>query len=215
MKITILCSSVDHPINNWLSRWMIENEKFHQIELIRKKADLASGDILFLISCSEIISETDRWLFKKTLVIHASDLPCGRGWSPHIWQIIEGCEQLVVTLLEAEDKVDSGDIWQQDKINISKNALYSEINHALFDAELKLMDFAISNFETINPMPQDQDVEPTYYPKRIPEDSEIDTTQSIETQFDLIRVCDPTRFPAYFYLRGEKYKVVLEKIKDE
>ena len=215
MKITILCSSVDHPINCWLNRWIAENDECHQIELICKKTDLSYGDLLFLISCAEIIRKVDRRSYKKTLVIHASDLPQGRGWSPHVWQILEGKEQLVVTLLEAEDRVDSGDIWCQEKIGIPRTALYAEINQVLFDAELKLMDFAVSNFETVIPRSQRQNIESTYYLKRSPADSEIDPVQSIEKQFDLIRVCDPIRFPAFFRLHGEKYKLVLEKIDDD
>lgn len=215
MKITILCTSVDHPINCWLKRWIGRNNKQHQIDLIRKKSDLSSGDLLFLISCAEIIGQTDRETYKKTLVIHASALPEGRGWNPHIWQILEGREQFVITLLEAEDKVDTGDIWHQVKINISKDALYAEINQAVFDAELELMDYAVSNFETVKPISQQQNIEPSYYRLRNPMDSRIDVTESLEKQFDLIRVCDPFRFPAFFHLHGKKYKLMLEKMDDE
>ena len=72
---------------------------------------LAGGEILFLVSCNEIIGKDVRDRYMATLVIHASDLPKGRGWSPHIWQIIEGKKEIMVSLLEAEDAVDSGAIW--------------------------------------------------------------------------------------------------------
>ena len=71
---------------------------------------LVGGDILFLISCNEPISKDVRALFRATLVIHASDLPLGRGWSPHIWQVLEKKRFIKVTLLEAADLVDSGSI---------------------------------------------------------------------------------------------------------
>lgn len=215
MKITILCSSSLHPINVWLNNWIAENEKLHQIDLVRSKNEITQGDILFLISCSEIISDTVKENFRKTLVIHASKLPHGRGWSPHVWQLLEGQEELTVSLLEAEEQVDSGDIWQQLKIKIPKHALFDEINSILFDAEISLMNFAVSNIDTVKPKPQSEDINPTYYSKRLPKDSEISPELSITEQFNKIRISDPERFPTFFYLHGKKFKLIVEKMDDD
>ena len=211
MKITVLCSDALHPVNMYLKSWIAQHHA-HQIDLIRSKSELSQGDLLFLISCSEMVSEADRKPYSKTLVIHASDLPRGRGWSPHIWQIIGGATVLTLTLLEAANKVDSGDIWAKLQINVSKDALWDEINRAVFDAELKLMDFAVDNFGVTQPQAQSSLIEPTYHRKRSPNDSKVDAQKSIEEQFDLIRVCDPDRFPAHFDLHGHKYTIRLEKV---
>lgn len=184
----------------------------HQVELVRKKSELSGGDILFLISCSEIVGSADRSAYRATLVLHASDLPRGRGWSPHIWQLIEGAGEITLSLLEAEDKVDSGRIWKKLKFPVPKHALWDEINARLFDAEIELIDFAVSEFEQIRPTAQDLTIEPSYYARRTPTDSQVDPSQSIASQFDRIRVCDPNRFPAFFELHGKKYKLILEKI---
>ena len=47
-------------------------------------------------------------LHKNNLVIHASDLPQGKGWSPMPWQIAEGRNDIVFTLFEAVAGVDAG-----------------------------------------------------------------------------------------------------------
>jgi methionyl-tRNA formyltransferase len=211
MKITILCSDALHPVNTYLQTWIAAHVGQHQIDLVRSMSELSHGNILFLISCSEIITQADRHPYAKALVIHASDLPLGRGWSPHIWQLIGGATTLTISLLEAANNVDSGDIWTKLEVVVNKCALWDEINHLVFDAELKLMDFAVKNFDTIKPQPQSSGIEPTYHPKRSPADSKIDPQKSIQDQFDLIRVCDPDRFPAYFELHGCKYKIRLEK----
>jgi len=211
MKITILNTSEEHPINSWLKVWVKKYQATHEIQLLRSKKELVEGDILFLISCSEIISKHDRAKFKKTLVIHASDLPKGRGWSPHIWEIVSGAELITISLLEAVDKVDSGDIWKKIKINIPKTALYKEINQFIFKAELELMDFAVEKFTQIIPTKQPE-IESSYWPKRMPKDSEIDIYKSIDEQFDLIRVSDQERFPAFFYKNGKKFKLKVEKV---
>ncbi|HEU0118094.1 MAG TPA: formyltransferase family protein [Alphaproteobacteria bacterium] len=212
MKITILCSDKNHPVHPWLERWRAAQSAAHTVDIVNDKSQLSGGDLLFLISCNQIVSSADRAPYKKVLIIHASDLPQGRGWSPHIWQILEGADALPVTLLEAADKVDSGDIWHQLRIAVSKDFLFDEINKALFDAEYELMDYAVAHFNTIKPR-QQSDKEATYYAKRTPADSELDVHKSIAEQFNLLRVCDPDRFPAFFSHNGQRYKIKLEKIK--
>lgn len=214
LKVTLLCSDVNHPVNDHLIRWMQRSCKGIDIALIRKRKDLSGGDILFLISCSEIVTPDDRAAYRVCLVLHASDLPYGRGWSPHIWQIIDGAQEITLTLLEAEDQVDSGKIWTQIKIPVPKHALSHEINERLFDAEINLIDFAIKNFATITPKEQNPAISPTYYPRRTPTDSQLDPGQSIASQFDKIRVCDPVRFPAFFEIHGHRYKIRLEKLNE-
>lgn len=215
MNITILCSSQTHPVNGMLQQWVEKNKASHQVKFVRRKQELEEGDLLFLISCSEIITDQERRRFKKTLVIHASDLPRGRGWSPHIWELVGGATGITISLLEAQDKVDSGNIWRKLHVLIPKHALYDEINQLLFRAESELMDYAVENFHCITPEPQDCSIEPTYYLRRGPADSELNPQESIASQFDLLRVCDPERFPAFFRLHGHTYKLTLEKVENE
>ncbi len=209
MNISIICSSKDHPIYPLLKRW---EKKYtsHVINIVNSVSELEGGDLLFLISCNEIVTKDVRELYKKSLVIHASDLPNGRGWSPHIWRILEGEKNITVTLLEAEDNVDSGDIWSQTQFDLEGHELYDEINALLFDAELSLMDYAVEEWGKVVPISQSRE-EPSYYPKRTPEDSEIDPSKSISEQFDLIRVADPNRFPSFFYHQGKRYILKVEK----
>lgn len=211
LDITILCSSPEHPVNAMLQRWIASNGRDHSIRLCRKRTEIERGDILFLVSCSEIIAEDIRCRFSKVLVLHASDLPKGRGWSPHVWGILQGAESITLSLLEAQDAVDSGAIWHKLNIPIPKDYLFSEINEALFSAEEKMLNFAVENFDLIQPVEQLSN-EASYCRRRTPEDSRIDPVRSIEDQFDLLRVCDSQRFPAFFDLHGARYKVILEKI---
>lgn len=212
MRISILCSDVEHPVNGYLERWAACNSGKHDISLVRRKADLPGGDLLFLISCAEIVKASERGAYSNALVLHASPLPKGRGWSPHIWQIVEGATAITLSLLEADEKVDTGKIWQQRTFEVPKYALWDEINHRLFEAELGLMDFAVRNADNVTPREQDESVEPSYYPKRYPEDSRLDPEHSIASQFDQIRACDPQRYPAFFDLYGHRYKLVLERV---
>lgn len=212
MKITIICSSKSHPVNFYLEKWAKEYGSYHEISIVQNKKDAIGGDLLFLISCSEIIAAKDRIKYKKVLLIHASDLPKGRGWSPHIWQIINGATEITLSLLEADDVVDSGAIWFKKNISIPSHALWDEINKIIFEEELHLMSFAVEQFPNVIPIKQKLENGTSYYAKRTPEMSKLDPSKSLGEQFDLIRVCDPLRYPAIFEYRGHKYKIELEKI---
>lgn len=210
MNITILCSDPTHKIYPYLQKWKDVNSINHVVNLVNSSKDVSSGDILFLVSCTEIIHSDIRNNFHKTLVIHESDLPKGRGWSPLVWQILEGSNVIPITLLEAEDKVDCGDIWTKSFVQLEGHETFSEINTKIFPEKLKLMDFAIQNFSSITPISQSKE-NTTYYQKRIPSDSKLSVTKSIGEQFDLLRIADDVRYPCYFEFRGHKYTLSIKK----
>lgn len=211
MRISVLCSDLNHPVNTHLKNWKNFHHNNHDIEIFQSRLQLTGGDILFLVSCSEIITSQDRSKYRAALVLHASDLPNGRGWSPCIWEIVGGGEEIAASIIEAEDKVDAGKIWSQIKFKVPKHALWNEINDLLFDAEIKLMDFAIDHINDVNSKEQDELTEVKAYRKRDPEDSRIDPKKTIADQFDLIRVADPVRYPCFFEHLGYRYSLKIEK----
>lgn len=211
MKVSVLCSSNSHPVYSVLALWQQRRKVEHEIEMVQTRRELTGGDLLFLISCNEIIDQSVRSRYRATLVIHASDLPAGRGWSPHIWQVLAGSNEITVSLLEAEDQVDSGAIWAQRKLCFAGHELYDEINQILFAAEIELMDWALDNFGSVVPKPQAAGPA-SYYRKRTPEDSRIDPQRPLAEQFELLRVSDPERFPAFVDFRGHRYRIVLDKL---
>ena len=57
----------------------------------------------------------------------------------------------------------------------------------------------------------------SFYPRRTPEDSEIDVTKTVAEQFQLFRVADNARYPLWFEYRGVEYilKVSQKTVKGE
>lgn len=212
IKITLLCTDINHPIYFHLEQWSLKHALKYDITLMSSMSEINRvGDILFLVSCSEIVEENVRKFFKYVLVLHASNLPEGRGWSPHIWEIIEGKSELTISLLEANDKVDTGNIWKKINLQLQGDELYDEINEKLFHVELDLIGWACENYSVCQPQKQSKKTA-GYYRKRTPEDSELDISKSIAEQFNLMRVCDPKRFPAFFIKDGRKYKMTIERM---
>ena len=208
-RVTILCSDPSHPVNPWLERWIDEVGGKAEVKLVR---DVAEVDFLFLIACHQIVRQDVRSRFAYTLVVHGSRLPKGRGWSPLIWQILEGANELPLALINAEDGVDTGDIWRIETIRLDGTELSDEIQARIAKATTDLMHWALVHCRSTQPTVQEG--EPTYYPRRRPADSEVQPGQTIEEIFDRLRVADPERYPAFFEHRGQRYAIALRKIED-
>ena len=211
LKIENLNTDPHHPINPYLKLFQSDLEPTHSVSIIRSPEHVTKGNLLFLVSCNRILDRNIIGNFEHAMLLHASDLPKGRGWSLHIWELLNGASKITVSLLDAAAAVDCGDIYKKITVDIPKSALWDEINDLLFAAEIQLIEFAIANVDNLQKYAQDSDIEATYYPKRTPKDSEVDPNKSISEQFDLIRLSDPNRFPAIFCHRGKTYKLILKK----
>jgi methionyl-tRNA formyltransferase len=215
MRISILCTDPAHPVVGYIQGWVRDMcSKGHPSSLFYDKVDLCGGDILFLVSCSQMIRDTERGKYEVTLVLHASDLPEGRGWSPYIWAILGGANQITVSLLEAKEPVDSGMIWLKTTFDLEGHELLPEINEKLFEAELLLMTQAVEQFNTIKPIQQIGEPGP-YMVKRSAADSRLNPNISITEQFNLLRVVDSQRYPAFFDYKGHRYLIKIEKMKND
>jgi len=208
--VDILCTDPRHAVNPWLERWADGMAGRARVRILRDASELGSGDFLFLVSCHQILRAAARQPYRHTLVLHASALPRWRGLSPHIWQILEGEKGFTVTLLEAEDALDTGRIWHQREVAIEDTALYDEINARLFAAEIELMDWAVAHAAEVQP--REQSGEPSRTRRRVPADSRVDPERPLVEYFDLLRVADPERYPAFFEHRGEKYRIRIDKL---
>jgi methionyl-tRNA formyltransferase len=211
MNVTILSSDPGHPVVPWLQRWQAEMAaRGHSVSLCFDKRELAGGDLLFLVSCAHIVREAERSRYGAVLVLHASDLPHGRGWSPHIWSIVNGAREIPLCLMAAADPVDTGDIWFKTTFTLEGHELLPEINEKLFAAELSLMTRAVENDGVVTPTPQVGDPG-LYMAKRTLEHSRLDPHRPLADQFDLLRVVDNDRYPAFMDFRGARYVIRIEK----
>lgn len=195
MNVDILCSDRYHPIWPKLAKFCNERD----YRLISSKMDTGPGTYLFLVSCTEILDSMIRGQYKHVLVIHESDLPEGRGWSPLAWQVLEDKREIVITLFEATDKVDDGPIWGKRSIRLEGHELADEISAISFEAKTDLIVKAVRF-----------GADDGKYRRRTPEDSRLDPHKTIAEQFDLLRICEP-RFPAFFDHRGHRYEVTVKK----
>jgi len=213
-RISIL-SDRDSWLNFYLPALRMEWERHgHSVHWIHDPGEIKPGDFAFFLSCSKIVNADARCLNRHNLVVHESDLPKGRGWSPLTWQILEGKNDIPITLFEAADKVDNGDIYLQDVMCFAGDELVDELRAVQAQKTIELCLAFTVQYPEILERRRSQSGEPTYYPRRRPKDSELDSNKSIVEQFKLLRVTDNQRYPAFFWINGAKYALSVEKARE-
>ena len=209
--VTVL-SDAETWMNPWicelLADWSMEG---HWINWVNKSSDVSQGDFCFILSCSELVKADVLAKNKHNLVVHESDLPKGRGWSPLSWQILEGAESIPVTLFEAEGEVDSGVIYLQERIKLNGGELVDELRQKQASVTAELCDKFIKLYPDILSTAREQVGSSSFYPKRGPEDSMLDPNLTLVEQFNLLRIVDNEKYPAYFDWQGQRYFVKVEK----
>ena len=213
LSISIV-SDKDSWINDYISKFIdriAKNKHFVSWEHNIKKVQ--HGDICFLLGCGQLMSKKVMNRNKINLVVHESSVPSGKGWSPLTWQILEGKNRIPITLLEVADKVDSGKIYLQDEIVFEGHELIDELRTVQANRTFKLCGKFIDKFPFILEEGKVQEGKSSFYKKRGPEDSEIDVESTISKSFNLLRIVDNKRYPAFFYMKGQKYKLQIERYK--
>ena len=209
MKITIL---TDNP-NSWILPYIDDLKKelnqTNSVTHIYSTSDIIEGDIMLILSCEKILKSEYLKLHKSNVVVHPSKVPLGKGWSPLSWQILEGSNNIPVSLFEAVEAVDAGDVYMVDYINLKGHELNDEIKHQQGLITMKMVKKYIDEFESMKGIPQSG--EETFYPRRRQKENELGIDKTISEQFNLLRVVDNERYPAHFYINGRKYIVKIYK----
>jgi methionyl-tRNA formyltransferase len=177
--------------------------------LARHHEDIKSGAVAFYLGCVNIAPPNVLSRNQRNLVIHASDLPKGRGWSPLSWLILQGENRIPVCMLEAIDALDAGPIVYKDWLRFEGHELNSEMRDALGLAHLNLCQRFLEEELPPPSVPQKGDV--TFFGRRRPADSKLDVGKTIQEQFNLLRIVDNERYPAFFDFRGHRYELRIVK----
>lgn len=177
----------------------------HEVFLRHELKGLPSADFCFCLSFSKILKKEVRDCFDHTLVVHASDLPSGKGWSPLTWQILEGINQIPVSLFEADDSVDSGPIYAQRHIDFEGYELIDGLRKKLADTTYELCSWFVEEYPRSAAQSKSQIGNESFYSRRGPKDSQLDINKTIAEQFNLLRIVDNQAYPAFFEWKGRRF----------
>lgn len=211
MKISVV---VDNP-RSWFvpfaEKLGEQLRNFGDVGLLRSADDIPEGnDIAFLLSCEKKVGAGILRRSRCNVVVHASELPKGKGMSPLTWQVLEGRNTIPLTLFEAVEEIDAGHVYLRGEVLLSGNELLGEMQ-ALLGAKIVEMCVAfIGQWPAILKKGVPQTGDPTFYRRRLPEDSRLDPHRSIAEQFNLLRVSDNERYPAFVEWLGRRYNIKIE-----
>lgn len=197
---------VDNP-QAWIVPWAQKLEDilspFHTVNFIHDKKDLQNGNFAFLLGCTSIIPPNYLALNRHNIVVHESDLPRGKGFSPVAWQVLEGKNTIPVSLFEAVEDMDAGSIYLRDNIVLNGTELLPEIRKKQGIKTLEMIIKFLNNWPNI--VPEEQRGEATIYRRRNTADDKLDIDKSLAEQFNHLRIVDNEKYPAWFEINGKKY----------
>jgi UDP-2,4-diacetamido-2,4,6-trideoxy-beta-L-altropyranose hydrolase len=186
----------------------------HEVKWVHKAEEVPDGDFVFYLGCSQLVPPAILSRNRHNLVIHESALPLGKGWSPLTWQILADADEIQITLFEAAAEVDSGVIYLRDSMRFQGTELVDELRQIQAETSIKMCLEFVEGYPDIIAHGVEQLGESTFYPRRGPQDSRLDPDKSIREQFNLMRVVDNERYPAFFEIEGTRYILKIEKASD-
>ena len=193
-------TAVEGQVVDWLRRG-------HLVDWVHRAEAGADAQVCFYLSYSRIMPVEQLGRHWHNLVVHGSDLPHGRGWSPLTWQVLEGRSRLAVTLFEAVEELDAGPVYAQRWVELQGHELIDELRQLQAAKILELCDWAVRDLDDLGEHARPQHGEASFYRRRKPADSRLDPERTIAEQFELLRVVDNDRYPAFFELRDHRYRL--------
>ncbi len=206
------------PDNNWLYERIAEADLFDTMaskyifSLHHDPAEIRDCDIVFILGYTKILKPDFLKTNRLPLVIHESDLPKGKGFSPVQWQIMEGKNEIPVCLIHATADVDAGNILEKASIRLQGHELFSDIRRKQAETTLLLMERLLAKYPRITKTAQEGRT--SIYRRRTRKDDRLDVHKTIAEQFNALRIADNEKYPAYFVHNGHTYYLKIYRSPD-
>ena len=213
-KVTFLLEKKNNWIFNYISelKKKLNNDKKYICEITYDYKKIKNQDIVIVLSYTKILPVVFLNQNKLNIVIHSSKLPVDKGFAPLSYQILRNKRKIFNTLFKITEKVDDGPIIMRNTFNTNNTDLYVDLRKKQAESILKLLIIFFKKYPKITF--KNQKGKSTFNLKRTKKNSELDIKKSIKEQFNLIRICDNEKFPAFFYYNKKKYIIKIYKERD-
>ncbi len=171
--------------------------KEQELDLYKRIAE-ASPTWVFVPHWSKII-EPQIWSEWEVVVFHMTDLPFGRGGSPLQNLIARGFTETVISAFRCTEGIDEGPIYMKVPLSLDGSA------REIFDRAGSVIEEMIIRIVETHPVPIPQSGNPTFFKRRLPEQSELDVKECLTTWFDQIRMLDAPGYPKAYLDLADKH----------
>ena len=178
-------------------------EAGHEVTYVFDSKKINAGDVCFLLSCVRLVPKSVLSLNKNNIVVHASDLPKGKGFSPLQWQVLHGQNKIPLTLFEVVEQADAGPYYLKETLYFDGTELLDEMREKMAAKIVDMCFHYIDKYRHLKPV--EQSGEETFYRRRTDADDELDIHKSIAEQFNHLRIGDNETYPLYFHYNNKKY----------
>ena len=168
-------------------------------------------DFIFYLSYSKIVESKYLSYSDFNMVVHASDLPKGRGFSPYTWEILKKKKIITLSLFKINSNSsipDSGDIYKKILFKISDTDLIEDVRKKILKNTFQLIKIFL---EDKNKKFYKQQGIASYYRKRTKIDSKINLNKKFKDLIPLFKVVDNEKYPAYFFYKKQKFILKIYK----
>ena len=171
-------------------------------------------DIVFMLSYHNIIPTSFLNNNRHNIVVHASELPKGKGWSPLFWQVLDGQNNIPFTMFEANSDLDSGDIYMVKHLRLTGLELHDEIRAKQAATTIEMCVEFVLHYDKYS-KPKKQTGEGSIYARRSEKDSELNIDRTIRELFSLLRITSNSEYPAFFKMGDNKYVLTIKHVDQE
>lgn len=184
--------------------------RFFEARDVARIEELRSGvDLLLAVSWRYLVPpEVFTRARLGAFVMHDSLLPAYRGFSPTVWALINGEQEVGATLFAMADEVDSGDIVDQRRVPVGPDDTIAAVMDRVTGAYLDLVEANLDALlaGTAARRPQDHG-KATYTCKRQSADNQIRWEESTSRIHNLIRAVTRPYEGAFTFLEGRRLRI--------
>lgn len=181
---------------------ILQPENFNEENFIESLKSI-SADVFAVVAFKILPPEIFELPKQGTFNLHASLLPKYRGAAPIQWALINGETQTGVTTFKIQKKVDTGNIYFQEKVLIHEDDNFKTLHDKLAAVGANLVVKTLDAIETERVILQSQnDAEATPAPKITKEICMMNFNSSAISLKNLVRGLSP--FPSAFFIHNDK-----------
>ena len=210
MKKKIKVAYLLDNTNNWIEKHLkkstlVKKNKKYSFKIFTNHRRIQNYQIVFILNYTKILKSNFLKKNALNLVIHASDLPKGKGFAPLQWQILEKKNKINICLFEAVKKLDSGRIFFKNYLILKGTELYDEIRYLEAKAIIRMIKIFLKKYPNL--ISKKQKGKSTFYKRRNPSDSELNINIPIKKLFNQMRIANNEKWPSFFYFKNKKYLI--------
>ena len=211
-NVTFLLDKSNLWFEKQLRNFDFKLKKKYIFKITKNKKNIRNQNIVFPISYTKILPESFLKKNELVIIVHTSELPKDKGFSPLQYQILKNNNKIYMSLIKATKEVDAGPVYFQDYFILDGTELYDEIRYIQGLQILKIIKKFLLNYPNLSSVKKSG--KGNFNKKRYPQDSKLNINKTIREQFNHLRINSNKLHPSFFYFRGKKYIIKIFKNKN-